>query len=57
MDNIKYWVDQKGRVIEVHTMSNKWLHNICNWNKKLGREKSVVQDILDELKRRKNKRK
>lgn len=45
------WIDNKGRAVKIHTMSDKWLSNI---RKKLkGTEK--VKPILDEIKRRKKK--
>lgn len=49
---LNVWLDNKGRIIEVHTMSDKWLNNI---RKKLkGDDK--IKPILSELKRRKQKR-
>ena len=46
------WLDNKGRTIEIHTMSDRWLNNIRKRFK--GTEK--VKPILDEIKRRKLKR-
>lgn len=46
------WTDNKGRQIEVHTMSDRWLNNIRKKFK--GTEK--VKPILAEIKRRKMKR-
>ena len=46
------WVDNKGRSVEIHTMSDRWLNNIRNKFK--GTEK--VNPILSEIKRRKLKR-
>lgn len=46
------WLDNKGRAIEVHTMSDRWLNNIRKKFK--GTEK--VKPILAEIKRRKLKR-
>lgn len=44
------WKDSKGRNIQAHTMSNRWLNNI----RKKYREKTPNQ-IIYEIKRRKNK--
>ena len=49
----RYWADHKGRKVEISTMSNKWLINI---RKKI-KDKELKQPILDEIKRRKLKRK
>jgi hypothetical protein len=49
----RYWTDQKGRKVEISTMSDKWLNNI---RKKI-KDKELKQPILDEIKRRKFKRK
>ncbi len=46
------WIDNKGRQIEIHTMSDRWLNNIRKKFK--GTEK--VEPILTEIKRRKLKR-
>lgn len=46
------WIDNKGRQIEIHTMSDRWLNNIRKKFK--GTEK--VKPILAEIKRRKLKR-
>lgn len=46
------WTDNKGRVVEIHTMSDRWLNNIRKKFK--GTEK--VKPILAEIKRRKLKR-
>ena len=43
------WKDNKGRAIEIHTMSNRWLNNI----RKKFRGDSKIKPILDEIKRRK----
>ena len=48
----RYWIDHKGREIEISTMSDKWLNNI---RKKI-KDKELKQPILDEIKRRKLKR-
>lgn len=45
------WIDNKGRKIEIHTMSNRWLNNI----RKKCKNHPKIQLIKDELKRRKNK--
>jgi len=50
---INYWIDRKGRKVEVHTMSNGWLRNIL---RKLG-DTEKTKPIREELRRRKNKRK
>lgn len=48
----KFWIDHKGRKIEISTMSNKWLNNI----RKLFREdRDRIRPIMDEIKRRKKK--
>ena len=49
----RYWTDHKGRKIEISTMSDKWLNNI----RKKMKNKELKQPILDEIKRRKLKRK
>jgi hypothetical protein len=49
----RYWTDQKGRKVEISTISDKWLNNI---RKKI-KDKELKQPILDEIKRRKFKRK
>ena len=46
------WIDNKGRQVEIHTMSDRWLNNIRKKFK--GTEK--VEPILAEIKRRKLKR-
>jgi hypothetical protein len=48
-----YWTDHKGREVEISTMSDRWLNNI---RKKI-KDKELKQPILDEIKRRKLKRK
>ena len=49
----RYWIDKKGRKINISTMTDKWLNNI---RKKI-KDKELKQPILDEIKRRKLKRK
>ena len=49
----RFWTDHKGRKVEISTMSDKWLNNI---RKKI-KDKELKQPILDEIKRRKLKRK
>lgn len=49
----RYWTDHKGQKVEISTMSDKWLNNI---RKKI-KDKKLKQPILDEIKRRKMKRK
>jgi hypothetical protein len=49
----RYWTDHKGRKVEIPTMSDKWLNNI----RKKTKDKELKQPILDEIKRRKLKRK
>jgi len=44
------WKDRKGRKVEVHTMSNRWLKNI---KKFLPLESPVRKEIVNEIKRRK----
>lgn len=46
------WLDNKGRTIEIHTMSDKWLNNI----RKKFKGTDKVKPILAEIKRRKLKR-
>lgn len=46
------WIDNKGRQVEMHTMSDRWLNNIRKKFK--GTEKA--EPILAEIKRRKLKR-
>lgn len=47
------WRDNKGRLIDITTMSDRWLNNI----RKSVKDKSKKQAVLDELKRRKLKHK
>jgi hypothetical protein len=47
------WTDNKGRNIEICTMSDRWLNNIRK--KFSGTEKA--KPVIDEIKRRKIKRK
>jgi len=49
----RFWTDHKGRKVEISTMSDKWLNNI----RKKVKDKELKQPILDEIKRRKLKRK
>ena len=42
------WIDHKGRQIEIHTMTNKWLNNI----RKKFKGTDIVKPILEEIKRR-----
>lgn len=51
MEKELYWLDRKGRRVEIHTMSNRWLNNI---RKKIGNNDRTME-IIAELKRRKNK--
>ena len=46
------WTDNKGRQVEIHTMSDRWLNNI----RKKFKETERVEPILAEIKRRKLKR-
>ena len=46
-----HWKDQKGRSIEIITMSDKWLRNIVKSIKS-----PVANPIKTEIKRRKKKR-
>lgn len=46
------WTDNKGRDVDIHTMSDRWLNNIRKKFK--GTEK--VKPIIAEIKRRKLKR-
>ncbi len=45
------WVDYRGRRIEVHTMSDRWLNNIRKKFKGTKKAKTIVAEI----KRRKQK--
>ena len=46
------WIDNKGRQVEIHTMSDRWLNNI----RKKFKKTEKVKPILAEIKRRKLKR-
>ena len=46
------WTDKKGRQVEIHTMSDKWLNNI----RKKFKGTDKVKPILAEINRRKIKR-
>lgn len=46
------WVDNKGRVVEIHTMSDKWLNN----TRKKFKNTDRIKPILAEIKRRRQKR-
>ena len=48
-----FWKDQKGRIICIQSMSSKWLNNI---RKKIFATSTDIQPILDEIKRRKEKK-
>ena len=48
------WTDHTGRPVKVHTMSDKWLNNI---RKKFKGRHYLIEPVLDEIKRRKLKRK
>ena len=45
-------IDNKGRQVEIHTMSDRWLNNI----RKKFKKTEKVKPILAEIKRRKLKR-
>jgi hypothetical protein len=49
---MNYWTDQKGRNIQICTMSDKWLNNI---RKKI-KDVELKKPILEEIKRRRKKR-
>lgn len=51
--DIKNWVDGNGRWVNIQSMSDRWLNNIRKFFKGEG---DKVKPILDEIKRRKNKR-
>ena len=53
VSKLLYWTDHKGREVEISTMSDGWLNSI---RKKI-KDKELKQPILDEIKRRKLKRK
>ena len=46
------WKDHKGREIQIHTMTNKWLNNI---RKYLPLNNPTRIEIIKEIKRRKTK--
>lgn len=48
------WTDGKGRSIDIQSMSDRWLNNI---RKYFSDQPQKAQPILDEIKRRKLKRK
>lgn len=48
----EYWTDKKGRKVLITSMSDKWLNNI---RKKI-KDYDIKKPILDEIKRRKKKR-
>lgn len=51
-----YWIDNKGRRLEIKSISDKHLNNIRKmFRVGLGRDK--IAPIIKEIKRRKNKRK
>jgi len=50
VNNCGEWIDSKGRVVLIHTMSNRWLNNI----RKSVKDKEKKALIIAELKRRKN---
>ena len=54
IDDIKYWTDHKGRSIQIHTMSDKWLNNIRK--RFSGADRDKIQPVIDEIKRRKTKK-
>lgn len=49
---VAVWIDNKGRQVEIHTMSDRWLNNI----RKKFKKTEKVKPILAEIKRRKLKR-
>lgn len=52
MESVK-WRDHKGRVVEIHTMSNRWLNNIRKYLSKEYPENPALPLIKNEIKRRK----
>lgn len=48
-----WWIDHKGRKVEIKSMSSKWLNNIRK--KFRGKDRQKIKPIMDEIKRRKNK--
>ena len=50
----KTWVDKKGREVAISSMSDYWLNNIRKFFK--GEDRQKIQPIMDEIKRRKQKR-
>lgn len=50
---IEYWIDAKNRRIKINTMSDRWLNNI----RKKVKDEIKKKPILDEIKRRRKKRK
>ena len=54
--NADYWIDKKGRKLEIKSISDKHLNNIRKmFREENGRDK--IAPIMEEIKRRKNKRK
>jgi len=51
----KVWKDHKGRIVPIHTMSNRWLNNLRKWFMKNEPDSIKLTWIKDELKRRTNK--
>ena len=47
------WRDSKGRLIEIHTMSDKWLNNLKKFLKDKPNHSVHLNAIKEELKRRK----
>ena len=49
------WTDSKGRSIEIHTMSNKWLNNLKKYLKLNNPNNAALPFVINEIKRRNEK--
>jgi hypothetical protein len=48
------WNDKKGRVVYIHTMSDRWLKNIKRYLLRVRPDHPAVEAIRNELKRRRS---
>ena len=54
---VNKWISHRGKVVDIHTMTDRWLNNIKKYLKRTGQygtEKYTI--IRNEIKRRKDKR-